>query len=198
MVPFGGVFNLNDTARGMVGFGSNFDQLVNNIGQWRRANGVPIGLGFIDEVEDAVCRQYPNECHQTHPQLPNPEQRLNWRDVLHGTVVMVKQKLSGTPLVSDAEAERRAAICVGCKFNQHITYGCTGGCPELNNVIAAIVGAKRTSADDKLRGCGICHCSLRSAVYVDLSIQQSVLTKEQIDKFKVAKEINGCWKCPTD
>jgi hypothetical protein len=51
--PYGGEWIINRPDIGIVGKGYIFDVLVDNCRQWRVANGVPVGLGFTQEVEKA-------------------------------------------------------------------------------------------------------------------------------------------------
>lgn len=193
-VPYGGMFVLNDTQNGLVGSATAFDGLLRAVREWRKANGLQNGLGLEDMVEQAVCAKYPQECEQVSPLLPNRRKVFSFGEVIQGTRVMVTHKLAGSPLVSDEEANRRAAICAGCPNNISFQMPCGGRCGELETVVNAIIGSRKTKHDGELRQCAICRCYLSAAVYVPLDIQWKVLTNEQKAQFQHAAETISCWK----
>jgi len=114
--PYGGIYELSRADIGMVGRGTTWDMVRNRIMDYRKANGIPIGLGFDDELEQALCRSYPAECEYFDGRSPKLR-NLGLHDVVVGTKVMISLKLAGSPLEDRAEAERRAKICVDCVWN---------------------------------------------------------------------------------
>lgn len=193
-VPYGGQFVLNLPDRGMIGMGTNFDMLLTNLKKYRRANAIPVGLDFENEVEREVCAAYPAECRETSALIPDRERRYSFEDVIQGTKAMIAFKVAGSPLVDQAEANRRAAICSKCPNNVSFVLPCGGSCGELNEIVKAIVGGKSTPSDAQLRSCAICSCQLASSVWVELSVQWNVLSEERKSQFRTARDQIGCWK----
>lgn len=194
-VPYNGSYDLNLKEQGLVGSGTTFDMLLTNIIAYRKANGLEIGLGLEDMIEQALCTgKYSHECEQRDAAAPDPAKRIGWRTVLAGTKVMLRHWLAGKPLESQAEAERRAEICSRCPWNLDISWSCGGPCAEFKDFVERQVGAPKTKYDDRLRNCGICSCYLSSAIFVPLDMQYSVLTEEQKKQFAIAHAKFGCWK----
>ncbi len=189
-IPYGGFFQLNIPERGLVGRGQTFDAIAVAIRKYRRANNIPVGIGLDDEIESALCERYPDECIESDATVPK-SRRLRLADVLTGTRVMVAHKLAGSPLVSQDEANRRAQICVGCPFNQDFAKLCSGICPELKTLVAAIIGSSQTPYDGRLKSCSICGCFLDAAVWVPLEIQWKPLPDAMKAQFK---NVGHCWK----
>lgn len=193
-VPYGGGYSLNLPDLGLVGEGTNFEMLMTRIRNYRVANGIPCGLGLVEEVEREVCRAYPSECVESDARVPNREQKFSFADVIHGTKTMVRHVLGGRVLVDDAEAARRAEICSRCPNNISFTAPCNSLCGELKDIVMGIIGHRRTAYDERLRSCAICACFNASAIWVPLEVQTADLTPEQRAQFELAAESYGCWK----
>lgn len=187
--PYGGQWELNRPDLGLVGKGYIFDVLVDRCRKWRVANGVPIGLGFAAEVERECCRQKPDHCQPCNVKL-HPR-RLTFQDLLTGTSSMLSFMAAGSPLVSAAEAERRAGICAKCPFNVEYSTPCGGICSSLKNLVKSIIGNAATSRDADLRSCYICGCFLRSSVWVPVDLQLKPLSEKQRQTLAA---VPHCWK----
>lgn len=191
-VPYGGLFQVNRPAEGMVGQGSTFDQLERNVLAYRRANGIPVGLGFSDELMSLVCQLYPVECKETDPRmLPDKPTRLRFSDVVTGTKVMVSLATASNPIVSPEEAARRANICAVCKYNVQFSKPCGGICAALKQVVKAAIGNRSTPRASELNACQICKCYLESAVWVNAALQIKPLSDNQKAQFEL---VPNCWK----
>lgn len=189
-IPYGGAYVLNVPDKGIVGYGMNFPALLRSIREWRRANSIPVGLGFEAEVESVVCEKYPAECDDDS--IPKPHKtKLSVATVLHGTKVLLAFKLAGSPYVDQAEAERRAAICVACPWNQDYAKPCGGACGGLREVVTAIVGGRKTLADDRLRACSVCGCVNAAHIHLPLEILAKGVTDEMRKQFA---SVPNCWK----
>jgi hypothetical protein len=194
-VPYGGGFEINRPDLGMVGSGTVFDMLDRNVRQYRRANGIPTGLGFSEELECAVCEKYPVECEPTDSNLPL-KRRLTLDDVVRGTKVLLALKLSGSQLVPKEEAERRGAICARCPLAMQFPKPCNGLCAELKTVVDAIVGGYTTSMDNDYRSCAICSCYIGSQIRLPYAVLEKGLTHQMKLEFQTASQSFGCWKVP--
>ena len=189
-MPYGAKYSLNLPERGMVGEGYNFDTLSVSVKLYRKANAIPVGLAFEDELEQAVCEKYPQECSTYDPTIP-VRKRLKFGDVLRGTMVMVSHKLAGSPLVDQAEANARAKTCSTCIYNIQFPMPCSGICAQLKSIVNNAVGNRSTPYDSENRSCGICGCHTSAAVHLPLEIQCIGVTTEQRAQFA---RVEHCWK----
>lgn len=197
-IPYGGHFQINRPDLGMVAGGTNFEMLIRNLINYRKANGIPMGLEFEDEVEREICKLYPAACHETSNLIPNRDRTYSFADVIQGTKAMIAFKLAGSPMVSQDEANRRATICSHCPNNVNFSKPCSGVCGELQDIVVSLVGGKSTPLDSALNSCAICSCFNRASVWVELDVMWKTLTPTQKEQFKTAKEQHGCWKWMTD
>lgn len=195
-IPYGGEWRYRDPNSNQWIHGNSWDMLIDRIRAHRKANDFPIGLDFEKEIENQLCINHPDECEAFDKRVPR-NRRLGVGDILRGTQVMIQHRKAGSPLVDKAEADRRAAICVACKYNVDFTRPCSGLCGELRDLVTSIVGGKGTPHDDKLKSCNICHCVLAASVHLPLDIQCSVLTDDMKLQFAYAKERYKCWKVCT-
>lgn len=191
--PYGGEYQINRPDLGMVGRGYIFPVLVKSVIEYRKANSIPVGLGFEDELEQLVCQQYAQEC-EDQDEAKVRKRPFTLADIIAGTRVMMSQWFNGRKVVPRQEAERRASICVDCPMNQKFVKGCSGLCPELSEIVSAITGAQGTVYDYRLHQCQLCGCLLQAAIWVPLELQLKVLTDEQRESFT---KIPNCWKVPT-
>ena len=192
-MPYNAPYEINLPALGMVGTGTNFEMLSTNVRKYRLANGIPTGLGFEEELENEICKLWPNECEITDTILPL-RRRLTLDDVVAGTKVLAAFKLAGSPLVPKEEAERRAAICSNCKLCVPFPRLCSGMCGSLKEVVDQVVGGYHINFDDDHRACSVCHCFAASHVRLPYSILEKGLNDEQKAQFLEAKRLFGCWK----
>lgn len=190
-IPYNAPFVMDDKAAGLVGTGVNFEALYASVIRFRRSNSIPIGLGLENELEAAICAKYPDECKETDITVPPKPRTVSYRELLTGTKVMVSLLSAGRPLVSAEEANRRANICVTCRHNVQFTRPCGGLCPELQKIVATIVGNQKVAAQDDLKSCHICGCYLQSAVWLPLEIQVPPLPEHVKKQFE---SIGHCWK----
>jgi hypothetical protein len=190
-VPYGGRYELNLPEKGIVGFGTAFQMLESNVRKYRIANGIPTGLGFSEELEQEVCIKYPSECTDIDPNSLVMRRGLNLDDIITGTKTMVSLLAAGSPTVDQTEADRRAAICAGCRWNQSFSKPCSGICQSLLDVVKGITGAKSTPYDNQLMSCYWCGCFIQASVWVPRDIQWNALNDAQKAKFK---QVSHCWK----
>lgn len=161
-----------------------FSETVELITQHRRANGIPIGDPAKD-LEDFTCRRWPEGCGGNQPALQ--EMALNFFRVMAAHV----QK--GGRMVTEAEANRRAAICKACPLNvpvQEARAGC-GWCGKMAE--SAIVALRRKFIGNRklqtgeLQTCGACGCDNTFQVFIPLeALNSAQLNKEALHE--------KCWK----
>lgn len=195
-VPYGGGYTVRDPLTGASLFAVTFEQLLAKAVAARKANGLPIGLGFADEVEQWCCDAQPSECVDVDPEKPK-RKRLTLDDVIRGAKVLLSFKLGGSKLVEQEEAERRASICVRCPQNSGYSRPCST-CHELADLVRSVTGGRRTSLDQKLWVCHCCGCSLQAAVWLTLEDQCKGVNDEQRKEFAYMASSHNCWKqCAT-
>jgi len=199
-IPRGGGYNIDRPELGIVGQGSTFNLLYDRVVQYRKANGHPVGLGLRSELEQLACAADPESCEDDDPNQPPKPRRLGWQDVVLGSKVAFSVLLDKaaaavgmgeSPIVSREEAERRAAICAACTYNQPISGMCTGLCGPLKELVRATIGTAKTSRDSDLKSCFICHCYNGIAVWVKVETQLGPMDEVTKARFKTVK---GCWK----
>lgn len=191
-IPYGGGYRIKDPLSGQELSGTTFDQVLAKAVASRKANGLPIGLEFADEVESWCCASQPVECKDVDPLKPR-KKRLTLDDMIRGAKVLISFKLGGSRTVSREEAERRAAICAKCYMNSGYQRPCSV-CHELSDLVRSITGGHQTSLDKKLFACHVCGCSLPAAVWLTLEDQCKVVDEEMRKEFHYMKEVAGCWK----
>jgi hypothetical protein len=191
-IPYGGGYRIRDPLSGQELAGTTFAQVLGKAVASRKANGLPIGLGFAEEVEDWCCASQPTECQDVDPLKPR-KKRLTLDDMLRGARVLLSFKLGGSHVVSSEEAERRAAICSKCYMNSGYQRPCSA-CHELADLARSITGGRQTSLDRKLHACHVCGCSLQAAVWLELKDQCKGVDAEMRREFHYMKEVAGCWK----
>lgn len=192
--PHGGMWNFPDPRDGQLVQANRYDLLDQKLRKKSVSNGWPIGLGWDEWIEDILCKQHPSECAPEGQKL-HKRRRMDLGDVLRGTTVMIAHKLAGSPLVEQAEADRRANICAQCPRNVIFAKPCSGICQELKDLASSTIGGRHVSAENKLEQCDICGCWLRVAVWFPLEIQCKGTTETQREDFAATQ---NCWKQCTE
>lgn len=119
------------------------------------------------DIERQICaRLTKNECKPEGPEdswvpLEDPNSLLSIKKVWSFSKAAVDWLTSGRPMVSEAEMQRRAAICLDCPLNQNVT-GC-GSCGVMGIINSAIPKDRRV---DGLNECVACGCSVKALVNV--------------------------------
>lgn len=194
IIPHGGYFHVLDPLTGNRISAVHWDHLMTKVKEERRAMGAPIGLELDQEVEQWACIAHPDEVEVVDERLPK-RRSLNLDDVVRGTQVLFAFKLAGSPLVSQEEANRRAAICRVCPMNLMWSQSCSV-CAKVENAVQAVVGNVRTKHDQQLFSCSICACSLKAAVHIPNAILNKANNAEMNRAFELAAEAFNCWHRP--
>lgn len=192
IIPHGGYFRIVDPLTGVRVAASNWDHLVSQVRDERKANGAAIGTELESEIEDWVCANHPEEAIAVDPRMP-PIRSLNLDDIVTGTKTFLAFKAAGSPLVSEEEAERRAQICARCPRNLSWSQNCSI-CSKVEDAIQLVVGTRRTSVGQQLFACNLCGCSNKVQVHFPLEIMLPHLSEEKREQFAFAKEAWNCWK----
>ena len=138
-----------------------------------------IGVPSNETVEDQMCVRMGKSMEQYCVDVKSGQQSLyppgrpdcgslTVASVIDATKILFRTKLSGP--VSGAMAEKRAAICSKCEWNQDVA-GCKGcSSPALRAVAESIVGGSTTTHHDDLNTCCLCGCWLRAKVWIPKEI----------------------------
>lgn len=161
-------------AEGVRHTGTSWADLVAKVRDFRVRNGKPIG-NPIAEINEFTCERYPQGCREPKKVFPG---QANAPGVSPGAKMAaavnrwfyaVIQALSTrpSPLVSAAEAQRRADICLKCPRQASFVSHC-GTCADAAFRLGlSIRKAKDVANGDSLRGCGILGEDTRTSVWLD-------------------------------
>lgn len=194
-IPYGGGYNILDPLTGIRVAAVTWDHLMTKVRDERRANSAPMGLELEDEVEAWACIAHPDEADVVDERLPK-RRSLGLDDVMRGTAVLASFKAAGSPLVLQAEADRRAATCARCPMNIMWSQSCSI-CGKVESAVMALVGPVRTASDQQLYACSICGCSLKAAVHLPNHILNMANDAEMNRAFELAAEAFNCWHSPS-
>ncbi len=174
--PFRGWSYPQDLADDIWITGTDYNDLVRQVTQFRIANNVPMGNPEGD-IERYYCKYFPRSCHELAPNIsvaedaqPSPlrtfQERIdNW--------IRIRYALLETPdptqrldYADPLESERRAAICVQCPANARWHSSCAP-CNVKTEQYSVIVRKNlKTSVDDRLFGCAAAEHDNRTAVHL--------------------------------
>jgi len=146
---------------------------VDNAKIHRRANNLTVPPDMVGRMEDQLCGLIPPQwCEREAGDVTTwVDTRFSWDDVKAGMAVFGHWASLGMPLVSQVEADRRAAVCVSCPLNVNIA-GCAA-CLKMASLITGAVAQKKGTYDDRLRACAVCHCALKAKTWFPMDILES-------------------------
>lgn len=169
---------------------ASFGELISASERHRKSNGLPVSQDFKAELEDQLCSTMPpGTCRHEIGVVTSGPRRLTFADVVSATKTLGEWFLKGLKKVGQAEAERRASICLACPMNQNFD-GCTT-CAEkdLREAMVGFMGDSKTPMDANLHTCFSCGCTLKAAIWFPLEILKHNMTDEV--KALLPKH---CWK----
>jgi hypothetical protein len=159
----------------------SFDALVQQAAAHRRVNSLDPIPELAVRVMDQICRQIPSSlCHQTgvtavgsfksdlSPTNNANTARFSVGESLSRTLVLLRAHRHH---VSQAEAERRAGICLKCPLNtrEQVCYSCS-----IKTVIDQwLGGSKTTGSDQMLALCGVDGTFSKAMVHVKAEYKKS-------------------------
>lgn len=156
-----------------------------------------LGLKFDNELavfSDACCRALSpslraEACRRIGTDTPEflKQQRLITWDDLKTFFSKIRDWWSNGTCVDQAEADRRAAICVTCPLNQSSYLPGCGGCTDLAARIFSFIGNKTTVHGASLKSCGHCGCQLSVLVFAPL---EAIVPNES----ELPPPPSFCWK----
>lgn len=137
------------------------------------ANNIPIQPGFDEWVEDCACRNLPQgaeSCVDESGRTPGVARKLSLADLRRFLLVvggLIKERSDA--FVSQEEADRRAAICLGCPKNIDPQGGCPA-CSGIHRLAEQVKGNRHSKHDGGLKSCEICGCMLKAKVWINSDI----------------------------
>lgn len=172
---------------------SSKGELLHAAKAYRAANGFGIPTNFEELLEDQLCsRMPPGTCRQNGTIVRTGIRSLSLADILAATKTLGEWFLKGMQKVTQGEAERRAAICLGCPFNQPADGCTTCGENDIRSLVASVVGDSHTGVDANLHSCHVCGCTLKAAVWLPGELLRKHANPEAM---KLAPA--WCWKGQT-
>lgn len=176
-------------------FGGDYPQLVDRVVEYRIINTLPLG-DADSEVQDWICRNTGASCAPERPKSTEPRRRARGRDVATFLQAMAEW-VKSDEIVPQEEAERRAEICGGCRFNVEIDDGACMGCFGLTARIMRIIGQRKTRVDSVLKFCAECGCSGAVMAFVPMTILNKAHVGESFTD-NTGQQVDGvpvpCWR----
>lgn len=180
---------------GTVIRGGDFGNLVNEVMKYRIAKGLPTA-NLSEEVEDGICRQKDMQCRPADPAPADGVRRITVADVWR-FLETVKEWLKEGRFEEQDEAERRAEICAGCRFNVQVDASCWG-CTGIFALVHAVIGDRKTKMDESLHHCAVCSCANKVQVFVPLPVLLKAAGTLEMPADTGQKDADGnvipCWK----
>lgn len=138
--------------------GDSYEHVAEKLLKYRVANQLPLGRPY-EEVCEYVCSKWPHFCTDQTPIVAAPESTKPTFtiEVLHWVQLLWKrQALVPQPLVSDAEAQRRADVCRDCPRQQDWSdYGCGTCVDSVRRQSAVFRAGKEVFSAKKVTGCSV-------------------------------------------
>lgn len=145
--------------------GITWRQLLDRVAQHRRNNNLPIGEDFGNEIEQAICDRLSIESQLDYCDMgARIPKSVAWQQIEGFLKFVGAHILARGALVTQEEAERRAAICARCPLNMGL-HGCAV-CRSTVEVFRQTILERSTQQDAVLQACGICGCELKTMVHV--------------------------------
>lgn len=137
--------------------------LVTRVKNYRKRNGFAAG-DAEREVTEQACSRNPGYCSEENAAYRVELNKSN----LKGRVLAWLAKMRGSKdkqLSFTEDAQRRAAICAGCQFNQALPGGCASCKAALKESRGQLIGAR--PQDGRLNACAILGEDLITSVWFE-------------------------------
>jgi hypothetical protein len=143
-----------------------------------------IPLDIDAYVKDLICQRVPANCQMCKPVNTSPR-KIGLKDVKRFVITMGEWTKKGFGFVDIEEANRRAAICVGCPENVTVEgcWGCRGIAGLVNKI-----GKPDTEYDNRLKHCNVCGCMNAVQIHFPMDVLQKTHTGVTYP--------DHCWKKP--
>ena len=180
----------------------SLDLLLARITQFRFENQLP-DIAYLKQVvinftmlSDAEYTPY------IEHYVPDQVVHISAAQYIKGAIAFASARLVLTEaetFVDQAEAERRALICLNCPRNIEKINGTTAASPNmLQSKFAQLAAGRTTSVDGALKVCGVCTCLNRAKVHFQGEFIKESTTQQLMGQFKQEYVgLNGrphrCW-----
>lgn len=149
--------------------GDSIETLAKVLTAYRLNNGLPPGDSRQDIV-DFICGQWPHFCSDESTTLLSPIDQPPSAPLSKRVAVWIAGlwNLGSNNLISAEEAEKRAAICRVCPFNQDFRAGGCPSCVDGADRLAYVWLAGRTVKDPhSLKACRVSGAHLQAAIFAN-------------------------------
>lgn len=162
--------------------------LKSKVRNHRKANNIPIGLLFDEQIEEDICsRTPPGWCERDGVGISSQGIGTSLETVKQGTATLFDWWKNDRRVVSQSELDKRAGICASCPFNQ--PYNCPScALSALHALVNHFTSAISSKHDHLLNACSKCGCSLKAKTRIPLDILQRHIPKSQDDSLP-----EWCW-----
>lgn len=187
-LPGGWIYRVPET--GIEVFAGSWPQLHEFVRRHYAANAIEVPSNLDDLMLEYICKNGA-DCAYDDVEIPKPAGRksLQIGDVIRFSMSLLHGLTVGGGKVSQEEANRRANICSGCRFNRK-PLGCTGcNARVLKEAVKTFSQHGSTPYDEQVQSCEFCGCFIRSMVWFPI---------ETLHRFTDATENENlpahCWK----
>lgn len=164
--------------------GETFNDLVKNVTEHRKSNGMPAGNPDF-EIQEQYCEVWPAGCLSR--MISSVKVFASFAEALWSYVT------SGGQLVSQNDANVRAEICVNCHNNIQSSDArkgvCCGGVTNLilDQTKKRVIGDRKTAYDKLLKACAICGCE--NALQIWFPTSSLGMSKDNVNAYPTP-----CWR----
>jgi hypothetical protein len=187
-LPGGWFYRVPET--GIEVTAGSWPQLHEFVRNHYKSNAINLPSNLDVLMLEFICKNGA-DCAYDEVEIPKPAGRksLQIGDVIKFSMSLLHGLTVGGGKVDQTEANRRASICSGCRFNRK-PLGCTGcNARVLKEAVRTLSQHGTTPLDDQLQSCEFCGCFIRSMVWFPI---------ETLHKFTDATENANlpahCWK----
>lgn len=168
--PVSGMWTYTQPETGVVIKDIHWNGFLKRIRAHRLANDLPLQAGWVDELQDTLCRENPDlPCQE----VGYVERRYTQDDVQRFVSTMLELNASNE-LVSEEEQRRRIDICAICPKN--ISMGGCKFCVWLAQKTTQLLAGRKIHrvSETHKRACGACGCDITSKTAVPMAVLKVV------------------------
>ena len=168
--PVSGMWTYTQPETGVVIKDIHWNGFLKRIRAHRLANDLPLQAGWVDELQDTLCRENPDlPCQE----VGYVERRYTQDDVQRFVSTMLELNASNE-LVSEEEQRRRIDICAICPKN--ISMGGCKFCVWLAQKTTQLLAGRKIHrvSETHKRACGACGCDITSKTAVPMTVLKVV------------------------
>ncbi len=167
LIPPGGY---HFVAEGLRIEGSSYQDVAEKLLRYRLENSLPPGNPMA-EVLNYICDTWPHFCSDTSPVTPvNTKPATSLTSRVTSWMAALYRTLRGTNIadsyVDQAEADRRALVCINCPFHTEWRRGCSSCIEGTKRVGYTFRGGRQAANESKLMSCSIIGHEAQTAVWV--------------------------------